>query len=664
VALALAGVVAGIAWVLWATSDLATVVSGHPTDVGLAGLAHLGESLPSHLADPAAAYAGELGHEMPPAPVWWLLAGVVLLASTVPLFALSALWNRHRPPSPDARWASSWDLRALRVRGPAPGRLVLGKVGRRLAATEACHSVMVFGPTGSMKTTGLVIPSILEWDGPVLSTTIKSDVIEATYAARRSEGARTWVFDPTLASAYPRSGWSPLDGCDNWERAKLTGQALASAAQTVSGTDLRDDSFWYGGAGRTISLYLFAAAVTGQSIDQVVRWVSTQEHDEVAMILDRACDLYALEAWAALWSGRYQLRQDFFSTAVAALDAFSSPAVRQTLRLSEIDFEAFLDGGRHTIYVSAPHTDQAKLRPLFSAFMAAAIDTIYATASARPLPKPVLVVIDEAANIAPLEDLPSIAATARSHGIQLVTVWQDLAQVEERYRSSSRTLFNNHLAKIVLSGCSDLTTLSYLSQLLGQSVVHERSTHHDAVGVTSSTTEAPRHHALAPVDSIRQMRRGHGLLVYGHLRPARLRLRLSWADRRLRRLAQPATPPEPVGSGLGSRDKDGVPTELTHEASRPEVSGLSAMRPGADAMRPSPRTTDPVRRGAVARLGPDQDSGNTPRPRTKPADDLSGRRSSTTPSRSEEATALLERARRDRARARRAPAQPNEGREL
>jgi hypothetical protein len=142
------------------------------------------------------------------------------------------------------------------------------------------------------------------------------------------------------------------------------------------------------------------------------------------------------------------------------------------------------------------------------------------------------------------EDLPSIAATARSHGIQLVTVWQDLAQVEERYRSSSRTLFNNHLAKLVLSGCSDLTTLQYLTQLLGESVFQERSTHRDSLGNTSST-EAPRHRALAPVDSLRQMRRGEGLLVYGHLRPARLRLRLSWRDRGLRRLTRLHRSPGP-----------------------------------------------------------------------------------------------------------------------
>jgi type IV secretory pathway TraG/TraD family ATPase VirD4 len=411
---------------------------------------------------------------------------------------------------------------------------------RRLVATEACHSVMVFGPTGSMKTTGLVIPSILEWDGPVLSTTVKSDVIDATYAARRRGGGRTWVFDPTRQSTtYERSGWSPLDGCTEWERAKPTGQALASAAQTASGTDLRDDSFWFGGAGRLLALYLFAAAVSECTIDQVVRWVSIQERAEVEAILYRAADRFAIDAWAAAWNDRRQLRQDFFSTAVAALDSFSSPAVRETLRRSDIDFGRFLDGEPHTIYVSAPMMDQQRLRPLFSAFLTQAIDAVYAKASAGPLTKPVLVVIDEAANIAPLEDLPSIAATARSHDIQLVTVWQDLAQVEERYRSSSRTLFNNHLAKVVLSGCSDLTTLQYLSQLLGESAFQERSIHRDTVGVTSST-EAPRHRSLAPIDSIRQLRRGQGLLVYGHLRPARLRLRLSWRDRRLLRLADGA----------------------------------------------------------------------------------------------------------------------------
>ena len=54
----------------------------------------------------------------------------------------------------------------------------------------------------------------------------------------------------------------------------------------------------------------------------------------------------------------------------------------------------------------------------------------FATATVgRPLDPPLLVVLDEAAHIAPLPELDGLAATCASHGIQIVTIWQDLAQV-------------------------------------------------------------------------------------------------------------------------------------------------------------------------------------------------------------------------------------------
>jgi hypothetical protein len=82
----------------------------------------------------------------------------------------------------------------------------------------------------------------------------------------------------------------------------------------------------------------------------------------------------------------------------------------------------------------------------------------------------------------------------------------------------------------------NLTRLLCLSHLLGESVFKERSIHRDAVDVTSS--KAPRHRSLAPIDSIPELRRDHGLVVYGHIRPARPRLRPSCRDRRLHHLAR------------------------------------------------------------------------------------------------------------------------------
>jgi type IV secretory pathway TraG/TraD family ATPase VirD4 len=62
-------------------------------------------------------------------------------------------------------WASGRELRLLTVRQLQPGRVILGRTpgafGRLLAAEE-CHSVLVFGPTGSFKTSALVIPGVVE----------------------------------------------------------------------------------------------------------------------------------------------------------------------------------------------------------------------------------------------------------------------------------------------------------------------------------------------------------------------------------------------------------------------------------------------------------------------------------------------------------------------
>ncbi len=41
--------------------------------------------------------------------------------------------------------------------------------------------------------------------------------------------------------------------------------------------------------------------------------------------------------------------------------------------------------------------------------------------------------LDEAANVAPIPDLDALASTGAGQGIQLVTVFQDIAQVNARY---------------------------------------------------------------------------------------------------------------------------------------------------------------------------------------------------------------------------------------
>ena len=63
--------------------------------------------------------------------------------------------------------------------------------------------MIVIAPSRSLKTTGLAISAILEWDGPVLATSVKTDLLQDTIDRRRDLGD-VLVFDPTEATCPPR----------------------------------------------------------------------------------------------------------------------------------------------------------------------------------------------------------------------------------------------------------------------------------------------------------------------------------------------------------------------------------------------------------------------------------------------------------------------------
>jgi type IV secretion system protein VirD4 len=155
----------------------------------------------------------------------------------------------------------------------------------------------------------------------------------------------------------------------------------------------------------------------------------------------------------------------------------------------------------------------------------------------QPIDPPLLIVLDEAANIAPLPDLDVLASSGAGQGIQLLTVFQDLAQVQARYGRRAQTIVNNHRAKVFASGIGDPDTLRYVTQVIGAGEFRQRSETAAEQG-RSSATEGTTYRDLAPPNIVRGAKPGSALAVYGHLAPARIELRPWFRDPALRKLAE------------------------------------------------------------------------------------------------------------------------------
>lgn len=519
--------------VVWLSAGLSALLVGNSwPKTGIGRIARVGVRLIAEPWDPSAAWPRRDRAEIAGPLAFYGVLGIVCAAATTAGLAAGRSLRDGRP-STEATWASKRDLRALIVKTPPPRRLVLGRVGASLVAAEERQSVIVLGPTQSMKTSGFAIPSILEWQGPVIATSVKTDLIRHTIAPRSRLG-ETWVFDPTASTAMPTSAWTPLSLCRDWRGAQRVAAWLANAAnQSASGLDQAE--FWYQSAAKLLAPLLYAAATSGASMSDVVRWVDSQEEQEVASALRLAGTKEALVAAQASWRREARQKSSVYTTAEAVLQAYQDPVVARSAVRCDFSAAQLLDGGSHTLYVAAPSHEQKRLRPLFQTLVESILNHAFEFSSRQdgPLDPPLLVVLDEAANIAPLPELDTLASTASSHGVVLVSVFHDLSQIIDRYAERASTVFNNHRAKVVLSGVSDPHTLQCVSELLGDEEVAQAAHTRGSRGERSTTSSTTLRN-LAPASVLRGIQPGEGILVYGHLLPARLRLR-PWFQEQHRR---------------------------------------------------------------------------------------------------------------------------------
>lgn len=201
--------------------------------------------------------------------------------------------------------------------------------------------------------------------------------------------------------------------------------------------------------------------------------------------------------------------------------------------------ERLLNGKANTLYLCAPRQQQDRLWPLFATFvqeLMAEVET-RELRTRRPLDPPLLLLLDECANIAPPPGLDEIASTAAGQGVQLLTIFQDLAQVQARWGDRAGSIVNNHRAKLIGTAISDTATLDYVSRLLGAGEFEQRSTSKtEGERGRRSETHGDTYRDLAPPHIVREREAGTALLIDAALPAAQIRLRPWIRDRQLRAL--------------------------------------------------------------------------------------------------------------------------------
>ena len=604
-------VAAGALGVVWVGAQLASLLSGHHLGAGLASTFQALLRLPANAGQPRLAWGPPWDAALPGPALYWActaFAGALAavgLAVGLRVFGRGTVGTDTRQRlgvDTKARLATARDLRPLVVKGPTPGRLILGRVQGRLVATELRDpaqkvrrhpragdrsAVAVFGPSRCGKSAN-VISAILENEGPAILCSVKGDLLEATIERRRRlEGGEIKVFDPTgVIDGHPRAHWSPVARCGTVTGAKKLAHALSSA----NPKSLPHDGYFATMAEELLWPLLFTAAVSGAKMGQVVGWVLDDEAaiPQVTERLDpfvagrdpaRHDDAtIAMRVLSSLWAKEPRTRASISTTALTMITSWEDPVVAGCAAESDIDLE-WLVKGPNTLYICSPMHEQLRLATVFGGILDDLLQQAYEwqNTHASRLPD-TLVVLDEAANT-PARWLPQVASTCSGIGIQLVTIWQSKAQIDDAYGTLADSVLTNHGTKLFFSGISDPSTLDYVSRLLGEEEVVQRGASRDVNLGRHSVNESATRVRLVPGDVLRQVPPGQGLLIHGTLRPAHLKGRFYYAEKALRRLAGE----DSVAAAAAAL---GAPPAVAHGAPAADGDGPAAVSPGASAPTP------------------------------------------------------------------------------
>jgi type IV secretory pathway TraG/TraD family ATPase VirD4 len=386
-------------------------------------------------------------------------------------------------------------------------------------------TITAFMAPRSGKTTALSIPYVLSAPGAVVATSNKADLWAATARWRAESGSIVWLFDPQrITGTCQRWWWNPLAGLATVEAA----HRLASHfVLTVDDSSRRD--LWGPAAQDLLSAVLLAAASSGRSLRECGRWLADAGSPIPAELLD-AAGFHALAAsLRGAQNGAPETRDGIYQTARTAAKCLNDEEIMpwvtppRRIALPAFDPAAFA-ADRDTLYLLTESRSAAS--PLIAALTDAVMRAgrRQAERGGGRLDPPIVVVLDEAANICRIADLPELYSHLGSRGMIPVTILQSYQQgVAVWGEPGMAALWSASTKKVIGAGIDDPRHARDVATLVGQHDVPVVSvTYGD--GRTSQQVSLRRQEILEAAD-IRALAPGSALLLATGARPALINLR-------------------------------------------------------------------------------------------------------------------------------------------
>lgn len=335
--------------------------------------------------------------------------------------------------------------------------IVFGKMGRKLITKPPKiegHTLIV-GGTGTGKSRGIVIPTLLKWQGSSIVMDIKGELSKITSDKRKQEGNNVYIFNPESEEC---DCYDPIKLCNTIDNAQ-------ELARTLIPLPEKGEPFWSQSAQAILSAFIFEGAVKGYKLSDIAEKLCTTPINELVEF----CRNHELREVRILASISYDLPEKALGGVIGELKSklitiATDNNIRRATQRADWTPETLEEGA--TIYLQVSEHMIEQYKDLWTVIISQVLR--YLSKREERKEPPILIALDELPRLGEIKGLTNALATLRSRNVHILNVIQSMAQLDEIYGTNQRKIIaDNCRFKFVLSA-TDPETQKYFSDLAGQ----------------------------------------------------------------------------------------------------------------------------------------------------------------------------------------------------
>ncbi len=416
-----------------------------------------------------------------------------------------------------ARFAKKKEIGKL-INPRNKGVLIDG-VKRRLSEKDSFRHVGIVSPPGGGKTTGYILPNILDKAQSkcsMLITDPSGEIYTATSAHLKSKGYAIITLDPSNIETSAR--FNPFEDLDHQHLVEIE-RICASIILSKYGND--KDPLWNDGAISLLEVFAKCLAYSqpeylnipnlnylvtkfgsdGSSLDN---WVADHSHHP-----NDPDDMSIVDAWNGIISGNKNMLSSYTTIAKTALKQFNNRQIQKLFSSNDIGFERFREK-KTAIYILLPENQASYYQFLVDVFYTKFFAMMMAKLPTRR-DLDVYCFLDEFGN-AYVDKFSMIVNNVRKYRVSLSLVFQGISQLSEKYGIERAKSIKAGISTMLVFGGADYETLKEQSVAIGDKVTQQRKSFAESEISYAKT-------ALLPPDQIRTLEDNQFLFLSANNHP-------------------------------------------------------------------------------------------------------------------------------------------------